>query len=112
MERLETRYVAVSIDAAAAVEVGPGCTRRDLPANPGVRAWVVDMAAGSEWPHVDHHPHGEAFYVASGEVIEDGARYGAGTYVSFQPGSSHRPRTETGVRLVGFNLVPVREDAQ
>jgi hypothetical protein len=70
------------------------------------------MAAGSEWPHVDHHPHGESFYVASGEVIEGAARYGAGTYVTFEPGSSHRPRTEVGVRLIGFNFVPVREDVR
>jgi len=37
-------------------------------------------------------------------VIEDGSRHRAGTWVHFAPGSSHRPRTETGVRLLGYNL--------
>ena len=40
----------------------------------------------------------------SGEVIEGESRYGAGTYVHFAADSRHRPRTETGVRLIGVNL--------
>jgi anti-sigma factor ChrR (cupin superfamily) len=96
---------AVSVDDAPAVEVGPGCSRRDLPATGGVRVWVVDMAPGSQWPWVDAHDEaGEEVYVVSGELIEGELRYGAGTYLFYGPGSSHRPRTETGVRLFGFNL--------
>ena len=94
---------ASAIDALPAIDVGPGCTRRDLEPVSGVRAWVVDMAPGSTWPQVDEHPAGEAYVVLHGEVIEGEARYGAGTCVSFAPGSRHRPRTETGVRLYGFN---------
>ena len=94
---------ASAIDALPAIDVGPGCTRRDLFPVAGVRAWVVDMAPGSTWPLVDEHPAGEAYVVLSGEVIEGDARYGAGTCVNFAPGSRHRPRTETGVRLYGFN---------
>jgi hypothetical protein len=95
----------VRVDDVAAIEVGPGCYRRDLPATSAVRTWIVDIAAGSQWPHVDVHDTGESFYVVEGEVIEGDRRFGAGTYVWFAPGSSHRPRTEIGVRLFGFNLV-------
>jgi len=86
------------------VEVGPGCLRRDMPAPIGLRIWVIDMAPGSQWPHVDvHGDAAEVYYVVRGELIEGDRRLGAGTYVLFAPGSSHRPRTEVGVRLVGFN---------
>ena len=95
--------LATAIDALPAVDVGDGCSRRDLPPVAGVRSWVVDMAPGSTWPRVDDHPTGEAYLVLHGEVIEGGARFGAGTCVTFAPGSRHRPRTETGVRLFGFN---------
>lgn len=99
----EVLPVASAIDALPPIAVGPGCTRRDLFPVAGVRAWVVDMAPGSTWPRVDEHPTGEAYVVLSGEVIEGDARYAAGTCVHFAPGSRHRPRTETGVRLYGFN---------
>jgi hypothetical protein len=39
----------------------------------------------------------------SGEVIEGDRVHGPGTYVAFGPETSHRPRTETGVRAFGFN---------
>ncbi len=97
---------AVCIDDVHAIRVGPGCVRRDLPSNPGVRVWIVEMEPGSKWPQVDQHDEsGEEYYVISGEVIEGDRRYPAGTYVTFAPGSRHRPRTETGVRLFGINLV-------
>ncbi|MGH8077900.1 MAG: cupin domain-containing protein [Lysobacter sp.] len=98
-------HIALQLDAAPATDVGPGCVRRDLPAHPGVRVWVVDMAPGSQWPYVDHHPTGEGFFVVSGEVIEGDRHHRAGTYVNFAPGSQHRPRTDIGVRLFGFNLI-------
>lgn len=99
-------FQGVSIDAVAPTEIGPGCWRRDLPCSVGARVWVVDMAPGSQWPHVDAHDEGgEAYFVVSGEIIEGEARFGVGSYVLFAPGSRHRPRTETGVRLFGFNGV-------
>lgn len=95
---------ALSVDDWPAIEVGEGCTRRDLPTVRGVRMWIVDMAPGAQWPTVDHHETGESYYVISGEVIEGDARYGAGTYVNFAPDSRHQPRTDVGVRLIGMNL--------
>lgn len=40
----------------------------------------------------------------SGEVIEGERRHGAGSYVVFAPGSRHRPRSDTGARMLGINL--------
>ena len=97
---------AVRVDDLPPVEVGNGCYRRDLPSTAGVRVWVVDISAGAEWPHIDEHDAaGEELFVVSGELIEGDFRFGPGTYVFFKPGSSHRPRSEKGVRLFGFNLV-------
>lgn len=96
---------ALDVDALPRVRVGKGCTRIDLPSREGVRKWIVDMEAGAEWPRVDHHDElGEDVFVVSGEVIEGLERFGPGTFLNFGPNSSHRPRTETGVRLFGFNL--------
>src|SRR3546814_7377057 len=91
-----------------AIEVGPGCRRRDLPSAAGVRAWIVEMAPGSCWPHVDAHPTGEDVYVLEGEMIEGEQHYPAGSYLHFLPGSSHRPRTETGLRLFGLDRKSTR----
>lgn len=93
-------------DDVPPVKVGPGCWRRDVPAAGNVRAWFVDMEPGAVWPHVDEHGEfGEVVLVVSGEVFEDDVRYPAGAYIFHGPNSSHRPRTETGVRLFGFNVL-------
>jgi hypothetical protein len=95
----------IRVDEVPPVVVGPGCHRRDLPSASGMRVWVVDMAPGSVWPVVDEHPDGEYVQVIEGELIEGEQRFSAGTYLFFEPGSRHRPRTERGVRLFGFNPV-------
>jgi hypothetical protein len=94
------------IDDVPLTEVGPGCRRRALKARDGLRLWVVEMDPGAEWPHVDHHgPGGEDVLILSGELIEGERRIGPGTYMHFRANSSHRPRTEIGARLYGFNLL-------
>lgn len=96
----------VDVDHVAPIEIGPGCFRRDLPSRDGVRIWIVDMEPGSVWPHVDQHGrHGEDVYVVRGTMIDGGQSFGAGSYLKFAAHSRHRPRTETGVRLFGFNLL-------
>jgi anti-sigma factor ChrR (cupin superfamily) len=87
------------------IEVGPGCTRRDFPAADGIRAWIVDMEPGAQWPYEDvHEATGEQVWVVSGELIEGERRFGAGTYLGYGPNSRHQPRTESGVRLFGVNV--------
>jgi hypothetical protein len=39
-------------------------------------------------------------------VIEGEERHGPGSYVVFAPGSRHRPRTETGARMLGVTVLP------
>ncbi|MBC5815008.1 MAG: cupin domain-containing protein [Candidatus Eremiobacteraeota bacterium] len=98
----------VDVETIDPVFVGPGCVRRDVSVEGPVRAWVIDMAPGSEWPFTDQHDEmGELVYVVSGELIEGETRYKAGTVVRYGPHSSHRPRTQTGVRLFGYNPRPL-----
>jgi len=106
LPQVNDEFDALRIDEIEPIPVGPGCYRRDLPGIEGLRglrAWVVDMDPGSVWPHLDHHPDGEAYVVLQGEVFEGERRCSPGTYVVFRSGTSHRPRTEQGVRLFGFN---------
>jgi len=92
------------IDSAPIVKVGPGCTRRDLPSFNGNRAWVVDIEPGCSWPHADQHDEkGELVLVVSGDLVEDGKTFGAGSYLLYGPNTSHTPSTKTGVRLFGLN---------
>ncbi len=50
-------------------------------------------------PH--EHTGGEAFYVLEGELKDcDGAVFGAGDYVRYQPGSRHFSVSETGCTLL------------
>ncbi len=103
---LPPMLTVVDPDSVDPVLVGPGCLRRDLPTAGGLRAWIVDMAPGARWPHVDHHDaFGEQVFVVSGEMIEGERRIGPGSYLNFGPHSAHRPRTESGVRLFGVNVV-------
>ncbi|MFF4946350.1 cupin domain-containing protein [Streptomyces rubiginosohelvolus] len=95
----------VQVDDVEAHEVAPGIMRRRLPATAYARGWLIDFAAGTEWPEVDEHTTEERYFVLSGEVIDGGERHGPGAYVVFAPGSEHRPRTEKGARMLGVSLM-------
>ncbi|MFD0424197.1 cupin domain-containing protein [Streptomyces parvus] len=95
----------VQVDDVEAHEVAPGIWRRRLPATAYARGWLIDFAAGTEWPEVDEHATEERYFVLSGEVIDGGERHGPGAYVVFAPGSEHRPRTEKGARMLGISLM-------
>ncbi|MET7710407.1 cupin domain-containing protein [Micromonospora sp. NPDC005413] len=95
----------LQVDEVEPVEVVPGVVRRRLPATERARGWMYDFAPGTEWPEVDVHEGEERYYVVSGEFIDRGHRLGPGSYVVFAPGSTHRPRTETGARMIGISIV-------
>ncbi len=100
-----TLITAVQIDDIAPVEVVAGIMRRRLTHTEYARGWLIDFAPGTEWPEVDVHATEERYYVLSGEVIEGDERHGPGSYVVFAPGSRHRPRTETGARMLGITIL-------
>lgn len=93
------------VDEVEPVEVAPGIIRRRLPATEWARGWMYDFAPGAEWPEVDVHEGEERYYVVSGEFIDRGQRLRPGSYVVFAPGSTHRPRTETGARMIGISIL-------
>ncbi|KOU26441.1 anti-sigma factor [Streptomyces sp. WM6372] len=94
----------VHIDDIEPGGVAPGIVRRRLPATEFATGWLIDFAPGTQWPDVDVHDTEERYYVLNGEVIEGEERHGPGTYVVFAPGSRHRPRTETGARMLGVTV--------
>ena len=96
----------LQVDTVDAVEVFPGIVRRQLSATDWARGWMYDFAPGAEWPEVDVHEGEERYYVISGEFLDRDHRLGPGSYVVFAPGSSHRPRTETGARMLGISIRP------
>ncbi|MEV4067754.1 cupin domain-containing protein [Nonomuraea dietziae] len=96
----------LQVDEVEAVEVATGIVRRGLPVTEWARGWMYDFAPGAEWPEVDVHEGEERYYVVSGEFIDNGRRLGPGSYVVFAPGSAHRPRTETGARMLGISILP------
>ncbi|HET6653243.1 MAG TPA: cupin domain-containing protein [Nocardioides sp.] len=106
MSQADEGVRVVQVDDVDAVEVVPGILGRRLPASDWARGWLYDFAPDTEWPEVDVHDGEERYYVISGEFIDRGRRLGPGSYVVFAPGSTHRPRTETGARMLGISILP------
>jgi hypothetical protein len=69
----------------------------------GAKAFVLQMDAGSGWPHRDvHDPGPEEVFVVSG-VFNDGQRdYPEGSFIHAPAGSWHVPQTTTGCTLFLF----------
>ncbi|MBD0741017.1 cupin domain-containing protein [Streptomyces sp. CBMA152] len=95
----------VQVEEVEAVTVAPGIVQRRVGGTDHALGWLVDFAPGSEWPGIDSHTTEERYYVLSGEMIEGEERHGPGTYVVFAPGSRHRPRSESGARILGITVL-------
>lgn len=53
------------------------------------------------------HPGWEEFLIVSGELIDgDGTVFRAGDFVSYEPGTRHNSRTETGCVIAVFEWRP------
>jgi hypothetical protein len=96
-------FTSTHLDDVETFEVCPGITGRRLAATDLVRGWYYEFAPGTRWPSVDHHEAEERYFVVSGEIIDNGERYPAGTYVVFAPGSSHQPASEIGGEMLGLS---------
>ncbi|WP_328536515.1 cupin domain-containing protein [Streptomyces sp. NBC_00344] len=103
-EQRQQQRISLHIDDIEAQEVAPGITVRRFLPTAAARGWLIDFAPGSEWPTLDVHEDEERYYVISGEVIEGERTFGEGSYVVFAPGSSHRPRSDRGARMLGINI--------
>jgi hypothetical protein len=96
---------AVNVDDVAPVEVAPGILRRSLTTTDQARAWLIDFGPGTQWPGVDVHDGEERYFVIDGEIIDGDAVFGPGSYVVLAKGSSHQPRSESGGRMLGINII-------
>jgi hypothetical protein len=105
MTHKSSDFQILHVDEVEPVEVAPGIIQRRLPTTEWARGWMYDFAPGTEWPEVDVHEGEERYYVISGEFIDRGQRLGPGSYVVFAPGSTHRPRTESGARMLGISIL-------
>ncbi len=72
----------------------------------GCGSYIMRMQPGAVvFEHT--HPGYEDFVLLEGELIDtDGTVYKAGDFVSFEPGTRHGSRTETGCLLAVFEWKP------
>ncbi len=74
----------------------------------GEGSYLMRMQPGAVTvPH--EHPGFEEFIILEGELIDsDGKIFRKGDFISFQPGTRHNSRTETGCLIAVFEWRPVR----
>ncbi|WP_030162388.1 cupin domain-containing protein [Glycomyces sp. NRRL B-16210] len=99
-----TDMVWAHVDDVPVQRFTEGITLRRLWEGPSdSKSYVVDIAPGAAWPHLDvHEPGPEEVFVVSG-VFNDGVRdYPAGSFIHCPAGSSHVPQSATGCRLFVF----------
>lgn len=99
----EQLFHSTHLDDVETFEVSPGIVGRRLAATDLIRGWHYEFAPGTTWPEVDYHEREERYFVVSGEIVDNGETYRAGTYVVFAPGSSHQPGSDTGGSMLGLS---------
>ena len=100
----ETPFEPYDLDGP--VETDKSCLPVSWTKESGRGCYVIRMEPGSETiPH--EHQCWEEFLILEGELIEsDGTVLKAGDMVSYDQGTHHNSRTETGCLLIGFDWLP------
>ena len=100
----ETPFEPYDLDGP--VETDKSCLPVSWTKESGRGCYVIRMEPGSETiPH--EHQCREEFLILEGELIEsDGTVLKAGDMVSYDQGTYHNSRTETGCLLIGFDWLP------
>lgn len=95
-----TPFLVYDLDGPVQPEMSwlPITYRRDT----GVGSYLMRMQPGAE-TIAHNHPGYEEFVILEGELIDsDGAVFKTGDFVSFEPGTRHSSRTETGCVIAVF----------
>ena len=100
----ETPFEPYDLDGP--VETDKSCLPVSWTRESGRGCYVIRMEPGSETiPH--EHRCREEFLILEGELIEsDGTVLKTGDMVSYDQGTYHNSRTETGCLLIGFDWLP------
>jgi len=67
---------------------------------------LLDFAPGASY-EAHRHPGGESYFVISGSLRDGGRTYGEGTWVVHPPGSTHKPSSPEGCRLLVLLAAPI-----
>mgnify|MGYP001329756330 CR=1 FL=1 len=78
----------------------------------GTGCYLMRMAPGAV-TIAHRHPGMEEFLVLEGDLIDDdGAVFGPGDFVSYEPGTCHNSWSRTGCLIAVFEWRPDRTDAE